>query len=344
VLNPGNSIQFSTRQSRLATAVFAVLAALLLAASFTTTANAAKKKTAKLTISKVTVTGSNISVTGKVKLPTNTAKIRKKTRVAFSLKATVGPTEKFTAKVNSKLKFTAKHTTKLSGGLNLSGRIKIGGKSSGDEVNTVAQVILPTTGPPADLVGTFKISPGVPVANGFAGSYFRMLQPPDGSTYFANPTSPFGDKTYVPLTPGTQGGLSTAAFQDPPTPGFDVTGNSLASKIIQPTNFAGVNFSIVTQAIDAQTALADPLPKITNTNGVLSGQTTAVVAQWNNLSFNQGSPKPNGTSPGLTSAPKGTYDAASKFYTLDWKSLIVGGPFDGFTGVWHLEGTFVPSS
>jgi hypothetical protein len=30
-------------------------------------------------------------------------------------------------------------------------------------------------------------------------------------------------------------------------------------------------------------------------------------------------------------------------YTLEWKSLIVGGPFNGFTGRWHLEGTFVPS-
>jgi hypothetical protein len=29
---------------------------------------------------------------------------------------------------------------------------------------------------------------------------------------------------------------------------------------------------------------------------------------------------------------------------LTWKSLIVGGQFNGFTGYWHLEGTFVPAS
>lgn len=29
---------------------------------------------------------------------------------------------------------------------------------------------------------------------------------------------------------------------------------------------------------------------------------------------------------------------------IEWTSLIVGGSFDGFTGVWHLEGIYTPSA
>jgi hypothetical protein len=44
--------------------------------------------------------------------------------------------------------------------------------------------------------------------------------------------------------------------------------------------------------------------------------------------------------PGLTAGPTGTYDSATKKFTLDWTSQIVGGPVNNFTGTWHLEGTF----
>jgi hypothetical protein len=39
----------------------------------------------------------------------------------------------------------------------------------------------------------------------------------------------------------------------------------------------------------------------------------------------------------------GTYNADTKAYTLDWTSQIIGGPFNNFSGHWHLEGTFEPS-
>lgn len=32
----------------------------------------------------------------------------------------------------------------------------------------------------------------------------------------------------------------------------------------------------------------------------------------------------------------------ARHFVLTWKSLIVSGPFNLFTGAWHLEGTFVP--
>ena len=73
----------------------------------------------------------------------------------------------------------------------------------------------------------------------------------------------------------------------------------------------------------------------------LSGQIESWSAAWNKQYFNQGSPKPDGTSPGLTAPVSGTYDAATGAYVLTWASQVVGGPFNGFTGYWHLQGTFV---
>ncbi len=69
----------------------------------------------------------------------------------------------------------------------------------------------------------------------------------------------------------------------------------------------------------------------------------AVVASWNNEFFNQGSPKPDGSAPGLTAPVHGTYDADTGEFVLEWSSQIVGGPFNDFTGIWHLEGTFKPA-
>ena len=36
----------------------------------------------------------------------------------------------------------------------------------------------------------------------------------------------------------------------------------------------------------------------------------------------------------------GTYNAKTHAYVLNWTSQVVGGPFNGFTGDWHLTGTF----
>jgi hypothetical protein len=72
----------------------------------------------------------------------------------------------------------------------------------------------------------------------------------------------------------------------------------------------------------------------------LSGNLSAFSVSWNNQQFNQGSPKPGGSYPGSTKRVSGTYNPTTHRYTLTWRSLIVGGPFNGFTGYWHFEGTF----
>ncbi len=196
-----------------------------------------------------------------------------------------------------------------------------------------------------DLVGTFGIDPGADGADGaeVTGSYFRMVQ--SGGTVADGPFVPNGDstatdQTYTLLEPGTDGGLTSGAFQPGPDPLFDADGNALADAIIQPVTFFGVSFSITTSDTDPESG--DPVVEVTITDedGTLVGQTTAVTAAYGGQQFNQGAPKPDGSLPGETTEVTGTYDAESGAYTLDWASQIVGGSFDGFTGVWHLEGTF----
>ena len=75
----------------------------------------------------------------------------------------------------------------------------------------------------------------------------------------------------------------------------------------------------------------------------LSGDLKALDASWNNQNLNQGSPKPDGSKPGLTKAVSGTYDSKTRKFVLEWASQIVGGPFNDFTAFWHFEGTFEPA-
>ena len=62
---------------------------------------------------------------------------------------------------------------------------------------------------------------------------------------------------------------------------------------------------------------------------------------YGNQQFNQGAAEARRLEAQVRRADlKGPYDAKTGKYTLEWSSAIVGGPFDGFTGVWHLEGAF----
>ena len=211
-------------------------------------------------------------------------------------------------------------------------------------VTRTVTVPAPATVPAGQLLGTFKLTPGS-YSNGAAhGSWFRMILP--GGTaangpYFTNPDSAAGDRNFTLLEPGTDGGLQTSAFQPAPTPAFDGNGNALSSRIIRPTRFAGVNFSVATAKTDTQTNTGVGVPVIKLDGGKLSGDVRAFAAHWNNQWFNQGSPKPDGSRPGITAPVTGTYDEKTNAFVLEWASSIVGGPFNGFTGLWHLEGNFV---
>jgi len=196
------------------------------------------------------------------------------------------------------------------------------------------------------LIGTFKLAAGNCSTTTPTGTYFRMIFPGGSVTagkFFDNPDSVCSDKSYTLVSAGSAGGLRTAKFQPDPTPAFSAAGGALASSIIQPQSFTAIDFSIATNPTDPQTGLAVPRPVVKVKNGKLSGQVEAWGADWNNLHFNQGSPKPDGTKPGLTQAVSGTYNAKTHAFVLIWASVVVGGPFNGFTGYWHLQGRFKPA-
>jgi hypothetical protein len=194
------------------------------------------------------------------------------------------------------------------------------------------------------LVGLFRFDGGGYAGGKASGSWVRLVLP-GGSVergpYFPNPNSKGG--TYTLIGPGAEGGLRTGGYQEPPSPAFSVLGDALVNKVMAPQPFAFVRYSASTSARDPQTGIDVPAPSIGVSDGRLSGDLRAFSASWNKQFFNQGSPKPDGSSPGLTRPVTGTYDAGTKAFTLDWASQIVGGAFNNFTGVWHLEGTFVPS-
>lgn len=194
------------------------------------------------------------------------------------------------------------------------------------------------------LVGLFNVTAGTcSDAAVTSGSYFRMIQPggkPVEGPYVPNGDSPCGDKTWSPMKPGSDGGLRTGAFQAQESPPFDGGGNGVSKKITEPTKWFAVTFAIATNEVDPQTNTKARQPEIFVKDGKLSGDLSAYAAAWNGQHFNQGAPKPGGDVPGLTAGPTGTYDGATKKYALDWTSQIVGGPFNNFTGTWHLEGTF----
>jgi hypothetical protein len=196
------------------------------------------------------------------------------------------------------------------------------------------------------LTGLFKLDPGQCTTAGVtAGSSFRMINPGGKlgeGPYISNGDSSCGDKTYSPMSPGRDGGLRTGAYQPEAAQPFDPGGNGATESIAKGTTFFAVRFAVATNQKDPQTGGNAPLPTIEVKNGQLSGNLSAFAASWNNQHFNQGSPKPDGSKPGLTSGPTGTYDSATKKFSLEWSSQIVGGPFNNFTGVWHFEGTFQP--
>lgn len=175
------------------------------------------------------------------------------------------------------------------------------------------------------------------------GSSFRMVQ--SGGTVEAGPfvdnlDSTCSDTTWTALSPGTDGGLVNGEYQPAPDPPFDDTQNGLADAIVEPVTFFAVGFATSTEETDPEGTIELAPPTISaDESGALTGELAGVLVSWNGQQFNQGSPKPDGSVTGGTTPVTGTYDSTSGAYTLDWTSQIAGGPFDGFTGVWHLEGT-----
>jgi hypothetical protein len=224
-----------------------------------------------------------------------------------------------------------------------------------------------------ELVGLFRLTPGAAKGGQITGTWFRMLQPGGDARhgpYMINADSPADGGQVTLLAPGTSGGLRTEGYQSQPTPAFAADGDSRADAITTPNRFFGVKFSISTNRVDPQTKAEVAPPTVTLRGRKLSANLSAWSASWNNQNFNQGAPKPvsntQAKAPGqekaervwdwvagtyLDAAPKptvngsdatGTFDPKTRAFVLQWTSHIQGGPFNGFTGLWHLEGIFEP--
>lgn len=70
-----------------------------------------------------------------------------------------------------------------------------------------------------------------------------------------------------------------------------------------------------------------PVPSGTATASTISFNMSAFTANWNGTNFNQGN-----------STVTGTYNSTTGAFSATWNSLIVGGPFNGFTGTWSVNG------
>lgn len=208
--------------------------------------------------------------------------------------------------------------------------------SSSDKVTTTTEAPAGDSGFEGALVGTFGIDTATCAAGTTpAGSYFRMLQQAgtlEEGPFIENADSACGDKTYSALVAGADGGLVTGEHQPASEPAFDAKGNATSDAIFEPVTFFAVSFGGATDPEEA-------VPSIEASDGKLSGDLSAFTAYYGGADFNQGSPKPDGSG----DAPTGTIDPETGDFTLEWSSKIVGGSFDGFTGVWHLEGTFEPA-
>jgi hypothetical protein len=183
------------------------------------------------------------------------------------------------------------------------------------------------------LNGTFLLTKGSYSHGKAHGTYFRMS---NSGGLFHNPDSTASNKTYTLGTPGTDGGLITGRFQSHPDPPFDSKGNAKASRILRPQSFTSIRFSVATIKKQKGSSDTATVTKASVRDGKLTVSLPGFTAEWNKQYFNQGAPKPNGSGRAAT----GTYSSKSKRFVFEWRSKVVGGPFNGFTGFWHFEGKF----
>ncbi|MFQ6393287.1 hypothetical protein ACLMAJ_07535 [Nocardia sp. KC 131] len=194
---------------------------------------------------------------------------------------------------------------------------------------------------PAPLNGLFALAPGVCANGSVSGSFFRMILPTGdaGGPYLQNSDSRCSDQTVTPLSAGSDGGLVSGSYQPQPAAAFDGAGNAQSGRVTTPVRFYGVDFATATNPSDPQTGGGTGVPQLFTDGGTLSGDLSSLGVTWNNQVFNQGSPKPGGGLPGKTSPISGSIDGAGNF-VIEWTSQIVGGPFNNFTGLWHLAGRY----
>ena len=209
------------------------------------------------------------------------------------------------------------------------------------------------------------------VVNGFMGIDPGVRSPqevaPDiivdvyqGGSYFAlGSNSPNGNST-VMLEPGPAGGILLGSYQnfvlDPDIPAYDPDGPDgpslpgtgygstpvVESDILMPFQFFGNWTYVGTNPVSYQTGNSKSAPTVdVDLSGNLTADMSSWEVMWNGIAFEQG-PRTGTVDAPIPGVATGTYDALTGRYTLDWAALIVGGPFSGVMGYWHLEGVISP--
>lgn len=201
---------------------------------------------------------------------------------------------------------------------------------------TGAVVALGVAAGPASAAD-ININPG---ANGTTptGSWLKLHSDGNPAAALANPSSRNTSNTdFTLLAPGTDGGIDTSGFQ-----GY--------GDIVDPELFFGVPFDVNTQSSDLSfaggKAAAAPFsaPSFTwSATALTGGDIGAWSIRYGSAGtgysyYNQGADY-SGTI--ATDVLTGTRSGNN--VTLEWSSDILanysGDFFDGFTGLWHIEGT-----
>ncbi len=209
------------------------------------------------------------------------------------------------------------------------------------------------------LTGLLTINEGIKDSIEVAPGVFVDVY--QGGSYFAMNADDPNSSSAAMLSSGTAGGIQLDSFQnfitDPDEPhpaghpdavngaGSGYSGLVSEGSALSAFKFFGVPTYVGLNPLSYQSGLTKNAPTL-NMDGAscvnslcdISVDLSSWEVYWNGSVFEQG-PRPDNTIPEFELA-MGTVDVVSGEYTLNWKSQILGGPFDGVNGFWYLEGQF----
>lgn len=194
-----------------------------------------------------------------------------------------------------------------------------------------------------------EVRPGVFINKYISGSYFAL----GGNTPTANSAM---------LQPGSDPGIILGSFQgftpnpDEPHPaghpdapfgaGTGYSAMTTSSNVFKPFNFFSSATFIGLNEVSYQSGETKPAPSaevdLTSCVGTVCDmfvEMSVFEVYWNGAVFEQG-PRPSNSGPFVLG--QGTYDTATRRYSVTWVSQIKGGPFSNVPGWWHLEGEVLP--
>jgi hypothetical protein len=148
----------------------------------------------------------------------------------------------------------------------------------------------------------------------------------------------FTNFTYIPFTGlGSDTDLTSySSFSSNGTAQPTGAGGTCAAGTVGCFDFGAAQVNTFMAASSSQSGVGGGGPTLSgeeynDTGGTTNIDTSGYFANWNGTDFNQG----NTSSVLVTSnCTAGTCD-----FTASWTSFISGGPFDGNTGCWFLQGT-----